>query len=224
MEWCKVYKVLVGWMFQLLLLRQKGLTHLLLRVKQGNWLLSLTLRGQYDCCCVYDSQGHALRTHIHMRACIYVIDVLCKNAVLMCCSYFCNSVAKCLGAKTVSKRSLDLTKEHPIHSCVVSDKVAVDACDKFLGIHSILPTLQLQHMVDNDLYELTVYLYVDDHHHLVEPACGAALAAVYYPYVLHNLQQQGKLPTPLSSVVVIVCGGNAVNIELLNKWKKEVGL
>ena len=43
------------------------------------------------------------------------------------------SIAKCLGAKTVTQKSFDLTKEHPIVSCVVSDKAAVNACDKFLG-------------------------------------------------------------------------------------------
>ena len=66
--------------------------------------------------------------------------------------------------------------------------------------------------------------FIDDHHHAVDPACGAALAAVYHPQGLHDLQQQGKLPTPLHSVVVIVCGGHGVNIELLNKWKKDFGL
>jgi L-serine/L-threonine ammonia-lyase len=106
------------------------------------------------------------------------------------------SIAKCLGAKTISQRTWDLTKEHPIHSCVVSDKATVDACLKFL----------------------------DDHHHAVDPACGAALAAVYHPQQLCDLQQQGKLHTPLNSVVVIVCGGHGVNLKLLDKWKKDFGL
>ncbi|XP_065831246.1 serine dehydratase-like [Oscarella lobularis] len=108
------------------------------------------------------------------------------------------SIAKCLGAKTVTQKSFDLTKEHPIVSCVVSDKAAVNACDKFL----------------------------DDHHCLVEPACGAALAAIYEPHFLVDLQEKGRLSSSqnLDNVVCIVCGGNGISIELLLKWKRDLGL
>ena len=127
------------------------------------------------------------------------------------------SVAKCLGAKTVSQRSLDLIKEHPIYSTVVPDKAAVDSCYKLLGKTTCFTMC-------SKIYLCCSYTFfkIDDHRLLVEPACGAALAVVYNPHILDDLQQQGKLPTPLRTVVVIVCGGNCVDIELLSKWKKEL--
>ncbi len=52
--------------------------------------------------------------------------------------------------------------------------------------------------------------FADEHRVLVEPACGASLAAVY-----------GKA-TPLEGlrpIVVIVCGGAGVSLKLLDEWK-----
>ncbi|KAI8513216.1 hypothetical protein Bbelb_098550 [Branchiostoma belcheri] len=74
---------------------------------------------------------------------------------------FVSPVAKCLGAKTVAQEAFNLSKQHPIHSVVVTDEEAVEACAKFL----------------------------DDERLLVEPACGAALAAVY-SRVISRLQDQ----------------------------------
>jgi len=61
------------------------------------------------------------------------------------------SIATSLGAKRVCERALQCSKQHPIHSIVVSDKSALAACERFLA----------------------------DHRMLVEPACGASLATVY---------------------------------------------
>ena len=57
---------------------------------------------------------------------------------------------------------------------------------------------------------------------LVEPACGAALAAVY-DGVIKRLEKEGKL-SDVKNVVMIVCGGMAVNISQLQTWKTHVGL
>jgi len=62
-----------------------------------------------------------------------------------------SSIAKSLGAKTVSAKVLDWDSKHDIRSVVVTDKEAVSACFKFL----------------------------DDHRYMVEPACGASLAVLY---------------------------------------------
>ena len=62
-----------------------------------------------------------------------------------------DSIAKTLGAKTVSRQTLEWNKNHEIKSVVVSDKQAVSACIDF----------------------------ANDHRFLVEPACGASLAVVY---------------------------------------------
>jgi len=60
-------------------------------------------------------------------------------------------IATSLGAKQVCDRAFQWSKEHPIHSVVVSDQRALAACERFLA----------------------------DHRLLVEPACGASLALAY---------------------------------------------
>lgn len=56
----------------------------------------------------------------------------------------------------------------------------------------------------------------DDEKILVEAACGAALAAVY-SHVVQKLQGEGKLRAPLSSLVVIVCGGSNISLAQLRE-------
>jgi len=69
------------------------------------------------------------------------------------------SIARSLGAMTVSEESLRLTKIHPIISHIVTDEAAVRACIQF----------------------------GDDHRVLVEPSCGATLAIAYEPGLLKRL-------------------------------------
>ena len=61
------------------------------------------------------------------------------------------SIATSLGARQVCEQALRLAGEHPVHSVVVSDREAIEACLRF----------------------------VEDHRLVVEPACGAALAVAY---------------------------------------------
>jgi len=61
------------------------------------------------------------------------------------------SIATSLGAKRVCEKAFQWSKNHPIHSVVVSDQSALSACERFLADHRIL----------------------------VEPACGASLAMAY---------------------------------------------
>lgn len=61
------------------------------------------------------------------------------------------SIATSLGAKQVCERAFDLARSHDVRSVLVSDRAAVNACERFL----------------------------DDHRLLVEPACGASLAMAY---------------------------------------------
>lgn len=61
------------------------------------------------------------------------------------------SIATSLGAKRVCDQAFQWSTMHPIHSAVVSDLSALDACERFLADHRIL----------------------------VEPACGASLALAY---------------------------------------------
>lgn len=105
------------------------------------------------------------------------------------------SVAKALCVKTVGAQALKLFQEYPIFSEVISDQEAVAAIEKF----------------------------VDDEKILVEPACGAALAAVY-SNVVQKLQGEGKIRMPLSSLVVIVCGGSNISLAQLQDLKTQLGM
>lgn len=70
------------------------------------------------------------------------------------------SVATSLGAKRVADQALACVQEHPVHSVLVSDRAALEACERFLA----------------------------DHRVLVEPACGAALALAYEAAKLDGYQ------------------------------------
>jgi L-serine/L-threonine ammonia-lyase len=112
------------------------------------------------------------------------------------------SVAKTLGASAVSAASLEAVRTHPIHACVVRDAAAVAACVQFAR----------------------------DHRFLVEPACGAALAAVYehlftsaQPVTVTAAAQSGApLLLGHGPVVVLVCGGNLASPEALEQWQRDV--
>ncbi|XP_078083134.1 serine dehydratase-like [Mustelus asterias] len=104
------------------------------------------------------------------------------------------SVAKTLGAKTVCEMALRNALEHNVLSEVISDQEAVQAVERFL----------------------------DDERFLVEPACGASLAAIYSG-VIQRLQKEGRLAQDLRSIVVIVCGGSSITMAQLNEYKIQLG-
>ncbi|XP_076010408.1 L-serine dehydratase/L-threonine deaminase-like [Genypterus blacodes] len=105
------------------------------------------------------------------------------------------SIASTLGLRTVSAQTLKLIGEHKVFSEVVTDQQAVKAAERF----------------------------VDDEKFLVEPACGAALAAAYCG-IIKRLQGEGKLAKDLGPVVIEVCGGNNISIEQLAVLKKQLGV
>ena len=93
------------------------------------------------------------------------------------------SIATSLGARQVCQQAWDATKKHTIHSVVVSDQDALAACEAF----------------------------VSDQRVVVEPACGAALAAVH-----------GRLPVlaPFKTVAVVVCGGVTASLAQMRQWSE----
>ena len=91
------------------------------------------------------------------------------------------SIAKSLGALTPAPAALERARDHSVAPYVCSDRQALDAC---LG-------------------------FARDHRLLVEPACGAALAAVY--------QESAELED-CDTVLIIVCGGVGVSLDLLRQW------
>ena len=97
------------------------------------------------------------------------------------------TVATSLGAKTVSATALEWAQRHEVMAHTTTDRAAVAA----------------------------VLRFADDHRVLVEPACGAALAAVY---------ERFDALAGYGSIMVIVCGGAGVTSALLEEWKQQVGL
>ena len=91
------------------------------------------------------------------------------------------SLAITLGAKKICQRAFDCTRDHPLRNTVVSDRSAVAACQRFLAEHRVV----------------------------VEPACGASLAAVY---------DGAPELDDFESVLVVVCGGATTTLEQLAEW------
>ena len=60
--------------------------------------------------------------------------------------------------------------------------------------------------------------FADEQRTLVEPACGACLAAVYSARC-RDLLVANRKGNKAMNVVVIVCGGSVVSLDLLQKWK-----
>lgn len=96
-----------------------------------------------------------------------------------------NTIATSLGAKMITKKLFEWTKLHEVVPITVSDADAVNAVRYFL----------------------------DDHFVLVEPSCGAALAAIY--------NQAPELANK-KSILLIVCGGIGISWELLNQYLAQV--
>jgi L-serine/L-threonine ammonia-lyase len=97
------------------------------------------------------------------------------------------SIATSLGAKRVAQRVVDLARQHEIVSVVVSDAQAVAACSRFADAMRVL----------------------------VEPACGAALAALdVHPALFERFE------APL----VEVCGGIGVTTGQLAAWRQGFGI
>ena len=57
--------------------------------------------------------------------------------------------------------------------------------------------------------------FAEDERMLVEPACGATLALVYEDKLAALVPNFGKQ----STVVLVVCGGRAIGLDLLQEWK-----
>lgn len=92
------------------------------------------------------------------------------------------TIATTLGAKRVADRAFELVKSGRVDTTTVSDKEAIDACLRFL----------------------------DDHRILVEPACGAALAATYANKRWFSNKKR---------VAIIVCGGAGISHSQLGGWQ-----
>jgi L-serine/L-threonine ammonia-lyase len=96
------------------------------------------------------------------------------------------SIASSLGARQVCEQAFAWASgRHPVRSLVVSDKAAVAACLGFL----------------------------DEHRVLVEPACGASLAA---------LREAPEMFADYKNILVIVCGGATATLAQLQAWAAQL--
>jgi L-serine/L-threonine ammonia-lyase len=94
------------------------------------------------------------------------------------------SIATSLGARQVAEDVFGMARQHPVLSVTVSDAQAVAACLKF----------------------------ADQQRILVEPACGAALAALdVYPELFEHF----------AAPLVEVCGGVGITLDKLAAWKSQ---
>lgn len=96
------------------------------------------------------------------------------------------TIAVTLGAKMVSPAIFEYGNRHRMSSYVTNDKKAVEACQWL----------------------------ANDFHVLVEPACGAALAAI--------LDENTALVQDFERILVIVCGGAAATPTALQEWVAQV--
>jgi L-serine/L-threonine ammonia-lyase len=108
------------------------------------------------------------------------------------------SIAISLGATKVSERSYRWLRENPqqLTSLVVDDSHAATSCVRF----------------------------ADDARFLVEPACGATLAVAYFPDVVglrEKVQDGSSKDWGSHNVVLVVCGGSAVTLDMLEKYRSE---
>jgi len=97
------------------------------------------------------------------------------------------SIATSLGARRVCQQAVDVAREHEIISLTVTDAQAVAACLKF----------------------------ADGYRVLVEPACGATLAA---------LDVSAPVFARFDRVLVEVCGGIGVSLAKLSEWRAQFRL
>lgn len=93
------------------------------------------------------------------------------------------SLATSLGARRVSERAFAWTKQHPVVATTVTDAEAVQACLDVAKKHRLI----------------------------VEPACGAAVAA--------TLKREVPVLRDARNVLVILCGGAGATYEDLLDWR-----
>ncbi|KAL1453852.1 hypothetical protein WDU94_010161 [Cyamophila willieti] len=106
-----------------------------------------------------------------------------------------NSIAVTLGAASVCDELMRLKDDFKIYSRVITDKQAVESCIQF----------------------------ADSERLVVEPACGAALSAIYCG-VVTDLANQGHVDLSSGPAVLVVCGGSGVSLEQLQIWDRDFGI
>lgn len=97
---------------------------------------------------------------------------------------------------------------------------AKKVCSETLRLREIYGKDLVRSLVISDRQALLgVTKFADDYRYLVEPACGAAIIPVYDQDLLRSVVPELSRS---ASVVVEVCGGFQVSLELIDFWKTKV--
>lgn len=107
---------------------------------------------------------------------------------------------------------------------------AVTSIASSLGALSVVPEC-LNSGVDTIPYTVSDYAslvacrrFLDDFRMLVEPACGTALSYLYCPMRDEDCVSPAATVNAQETVVIIVCGGSAVTIEMMSQWCTDFGV
>jgi len=119
--------------------------------------------------------------------------------------------ANCLLAARKAGHNVTL----PAITSVATSLGALSVCPALLERCLASPARVISRQVTDSQAKAACVRFAADHRILVEPACGAALSAVYSG----QLDGLALGPGPL---VVVVCGGNIVTSDLIVQWEKEL--
>lgn len=150
------------------------------------------------------------------------------------------SIATSLGCARVASRALDIalglspslpppvslppsplpspSSSPPVETseAFLNQTTTLDKARASMKNSKVVPTL----VTDKEAIQACIQ-FLDDERILVEPACGATLALVYTGRLREVMK--GRL-TEDSKVVLVVCGGSNISLEVLQRYKVEYGL
>ena len=125
--------------------------------------------------------------------------------------------ANCLGASRRAGHAVTL----PRISSIATSLGALAVAEDLLQLCLRQPDRVISEEVEDEAALSACLMFADHHRMLVEPACGAALSAVYSGLLTRVLNTTDIKPGP---VVIVVCGGNIVNTDLIVQWKQQLKL
>jgi L-serine/L-threonine ammonia-lyase len=138
-----------------------------------------------------------------------------------------DSIATSLGALSVTPIALERAQRYhasgsngTVSSAVCTDAEAVDACVKVRRVHCIPGPVDHCGNISPQSCLFSLQQLARDHRLLVEPACGAALAVLYSDRLRQALQGDGTDSN--GPIVVVVCGGSGVSLDLLQQWQTDL--
>jgi L-serine/L-threonine ammonia-lyase len=135
-----------------------------------------------------------------------------------------NSIATSLGATSVTPAVIQRSQRHrdrgeinssgeDVFSYVCTDSEAVQGCVQFSSDHRMLVGKSFKVLIVSSLL-------LKNSQYCAEPACGASLAPLYSARLREKLLEELK-DDENSAIVVEVCGGSGVNLDLMRGWKES---